>query len=86
MSEKKANKKTFTGLVVSSKMDKTIVVQISTKKLDPLYKKYVTKSVKYKAHDENNEANEGDTVNIIECRPISKEKTWMLQEIVERAK
>ncbi|MBN2625769.1 MAG: 30S ribosomal protein S17 [Spirochaetales bacterium] len=86
MSDKKANKKSFTGLVVSNKMDKTIVVQISTKKLDPLYKKYVTKSVKYKAHDEKNEANEGDTVNIIECRPVSKEKTWMLQEIVERAK
>jgi small subunit ribosomal protein S17 len=86
MSEKKINKKTFTGLVVSSKMDKTIVVKISTKKLDPLYKKYVSKSVKYKAHDEKNEANEGDTVRILECRPISKDKTWMLQEIVERAK
>lgn len=86
MSEKKINKRSFTGLVVSSKMDKTIVVKISTKKLDPLYKKYVSKSVKYKAHDEKNEANEGDTVKIIECRPISKEKTWVLQEIVERAR
>ncbi len=86
MSEKKTNKKIFTGLVVSSKMDKTIVVKISTKKLDPLYKKYISKSVKYKAHDEKNEANEGDTVRIIECRPISKEKTWTLQEVVERAR
>ena len=86
MSEKKVNKKIFTGLVVSSKMDKTIVVKISTKKLEPLYKKYISKSVKYKAHDEKNEANEGDTVQIIECRPISKEKTWVLQEIVERAR
>lgn len=86
MSEKKITKKSFTGLVVSNKMDKTIVVKISTKKLDPLYKKYVSKSVKYKAHDEKNEANEGDTVRIIECRPISKEKTWVLQDIVERAR
>ena len=86
MSENKVNKKVFTGLVVSDKMDKTIVVKISTKKLDPLYKKYVSKSVKYKAHDEKNEANEGDVVRIIECRPISKEKTWTLQEIVERAR
>lgn len=86
MSENKVNKKVFTGLVVSNKMDKTIVVKISTKKLDPLYKKYISKSVKYKAHDEKNEANEGDTVTIIECRPISKEKTWTLQEIVERAR
>ena len=86
MSEKITNKKVFTGLVVSSKMDKTIVVKISTKKLDTLYKKYISKSVKYKAHDEKNEANEGDVVRIIECRPISKEKTWVLQEIVERAR
>ncbi|MDC7219844.1 MAG: 30S ribosomal protein S17 [Spirochaetales bacterium] len=86
MSDKTVNKKSFTGLVVSNKMDKTIVVKISTKKLDPLYKKYVSKSVKYKAHDEKNEANEGDTVRILECRPISKDKTWVLQEIVERAK
>ncbi len=86
MSDTKINKKSFTGLVVSSKMDKTIVVKISTHKLDPLYKKYISKSVKYKAHDENNEANEGDTVRILECRPISKDKTWVLQEIVERAK
>jgi small subunit ribosomal protein S17 len=72
MSDKITNKKIFTGLVVSNKMDKSIVVQISTKKLDPLYKKYISKSVKFKAHDEKNEANEGDTVRIIECRPISK--------------
>jgi small subunit ribosomal protein S17 len=86
MSDKITNKKIFTGLVVSNKMDKSIVVQISTKKLDPLYKKYISKSVKFKAHDEKNEANEGDTVRIIECRPISKDKTWMLQAIIERAR
>lgn len=84
--EKKTNKKVFTGLVVSDKMDKTVVVKITTKVLHPLYKKYVTKSVKYKAHDENNDANTGDTVKIMECRPISKEKCWKLQEVIERAK
>lgn len=84
--EQKTNKKVFTGVVTSNKMDKTIVVKISTKKLHPLYKKYVTKSVKYKAHDEKNDANIGDTVRIQECRPVSKDKNWSLQEILERAK
>jgi len=86
MENKKTNKKIFTGLVVSDKMDKTVVVKITTKVLHPLYKKYVTKSVKYKAHDENNDAKAGDTVRIIECRPISKEKCWNMQEVIERAK
>ncbi|MDA3810947.1 MAG: 30S ribosomal protein S17 [Spirochaetaceae bacterium] len=86
MENKKTNKKVFTGLVVSDKMDKTVVVKITTKVLHPLYKKYVTKSVKYKAHDEQNDAKTGDTVKIIECRPISKEKCWNLQEVIERAK
>jgi small subunit ribosomal protein S17 len=86
MENKKTNKKIFTGLVVSDKMDKTVVVKITTKVLHPLYKKYVTKSVKYKAHDENNDAKTGDTVKIIECRPMSKEKCWNLQEVIERAK
>ncbi|MDA3851380.1 MAG: 30S ribosomal protein S17 [Spirochaetaceae bacterium] len=86
MSETKTNKKEFTGLVVSNKMDKTIVVEITTKKPHPLYRKYVTTSVKYKAHDENNQANAGDTVRIVECRPVSKYKTWKLAEIIERAR
>lgn len=86
MENRKTNKKVFTGLVVSDKMDKTVVVKITTKVLHPLYKKYVTKSVKYKAHDEKNDAKAGDTVRIIECRPMSKEKTWNLQEVIERAK
>jgi small subunit ribosomal protein S17 len=86
MENRKSNKKVFTGLVVSDKMDKTIVVKITTKILHPLYRKYVTKSVKYKAHDENNDAKSGDTVKIIECRPMSKEKVWNMQEIIERAK
>lgn len=83
---KKAAKREFVGLVTSDKMDKTIVVQVSTWKLHRLYKKYVTKSKKYHAHDEHNEAHIGDTVRICETRPLSKTKTWKLVNIVERAK
>ena len=79
-------KKSYTGRVVSDKMDKTIVVEISTMKLHRLYKKYVTHSKRLKAHDEQNEAHTGDTVRVIEARPYSKEKCWKLTEIVERAK
>ena len=82
----KSAKRSFVGLVTSDKMDKTIVVTISSKKMDRLYKKYVTRSKKYMAHDENNEAHVGDTVRIVECRPLSKNKCWRLAEIVERAK
>lgn len=84
--EKKTNKRVFTGLVVSDKMDKTIVVSVARRKLHRLYKKYLTQTKKIKAHDENNEAHQGDTVRVIECRPMSKDKTWQLLEIVERAK
>ena len=79
-------KRSFVGLVTSEKMDKTIVVTIATKKMDRLYKKYVTRSKKYMAHDENNDAHIGDTVRIVECRPLSKDKCWRLAEIIERAK
>ena len=79
-------KRSFVGLVTSEKMDKTIVVTIATKKMDRLYKKYVTRTKKYMAHDENNDAHEGDTVRIVECRPLSKNKCWRLAEIIERAK
>ena len=79
-------KRSFVGLVTSDKMDKTIVVTISSKKMDRLYKKYVTRSKKYMAHDENNDAHIGDTVRIVECRPLSKNKCWRVAEIVERAK
>ena len=82
----KTAKRSFVGLVTSEKMDKTIVVTIATKKMDRLYKKYVTRTKKYMAHDENNEAHVGDTVRIVECRPLSKNKCWRLAEIVERAK
>ena len=82
----KPSKRSFVGLVTSDKMDKTIVVTIATKKMDRLYKKYVTRTKKYMAHDENNDAHVGDTVRIVECRPLSRNKTWRLAEIVERAK
>ena len=82
----KSGNREFVGVVVSDKMNKTIVVEVRTKKLHKLYKKYVSTSKKYKAHDEENTANIGDTVRIIECRPISKEKTWRLVEVLERVK
>lgn len=82
----KTSKRSFVGLVTSDKMDKTIVVTIATKKMDRLYKKYVTKSKKYMAHDELNDAHVGDTVRIVECRPLSRNKCWRLAEIIERAK
>ncbi len=82
----KIEKKQFVGQVVSDKMEKTITVTVTTKALHPLYKKYVTRSKKYKTHDENNEAHIGDTVRIIESRPMSKDKRWRLVEVVERAK
>jgi small subunit ribosomal protein S17 len=79
-------KRIFTGKVVSNKMDKTIVVLIENRKLHRLYKKYVTMSKKIKAHDPKNECGIDDTVRVIECRPMSKEKRWHLLEIVEKAK
>ena len=82
----KTKKRSFVGLVTSDKMDKTVVVTVATKKMDRLYKKYVTRTKKYMAHDENNDAHIGDTVRIVECRPLSKNKCWRLAEIVERAK
>lgn len=86
MVQTKKGKREFVGIVTSDKMDKTIVVSIVSKTLHPLYKKYVTRIKKVKAHDENNEAKQGDRVRVVECRPISKEKCWKLAEIVERAK
>ena len=70
----KAGKHSYVGIVTSDKMDKTIVVSVSTKKMDRLYKKYVTSTKKCKAHDEKNEAHIGDTVMIFESRPLSKDK------------
>jgi small subunit ribosomal protein S17 len=82
----KSGKKEFTGIVKSDNMNKTSVVAIETLALHPLYKKYVKRVKKVKAHDEKNDAKIGDRVRVIECRPLSKEKHWKLVEILERAK
>jgi small subunit ribosomal protein S17 len=74
------------GVVVSNKMDKTIVVAEKRKVKHPIYGKFVNKTTKYYAHDEQNTCNEGDTVRIMETRPLSKQKGWRLVEIIERAK
>ena len=79
-------RKTRTGKVVSNKMDKTIVVAIVDHVKHPLYGKIVKRTYKLKAHDENNECNMGDTVKVMETRPLSKEKRWRLVEIIEKAK
>ena len=79
-------RKERTGVVVSNKMDKSIVVQISRKVKHPVYGKVVKKSSKFMAHDEKNDCNIGDTVRIMETRPLSKDKCWRLVEIIERAK
>ena len=84
--EEKSRKKVLTGQVVSDKMEKTIVVAIQGRKLHRLYKKYVKNTKKIKAHDETNDARIGDTVQVIECRPMSKDKCWRLTKVVERAK
>ncbi|MBN1518983.1 MAG: 30S ribosomal protein S17 [Spirochaetales bacterium] len=80
------DKQVLQGIVVSDKMDKTIVVEIMMRKLHPLYKKYLTRSNKVKAHDETNDAKVGDTVRVEETRPLSRDKRWRLAEIVERAR
>ena len=79
-------RKTRVGIVTSDKMDKTVVVTIKDRVKHPLYNKTVDKSVKYKAHDENNECGVGDKVQIMECRPMSKDKNWRVVEIIEKAK
>ena len=79
-------RKTRVGIVTSDKMDKTVVVTIKDRVKHPLYNKIVDKSVKYKAHDENNECGVGDKVQIMECRPMSKDKNWRVVEVIEKAK
>ena len=83
---KRNERKVRVGKVVSDKMDKTIVVAIEELIQHKLYKKSVKRTVKFKAHDENNEAQVGDKVSIMETRPLSKEKRWRLVQIVEKAK
>jgi small subunit ribosomal protein S17 len=84
--EKRNLRKERIGLVVSNKMDKSIVVQIERRFRHEIYGKFVKKTNKFIAHDENNECNIGDTVRIMETRPLSKNKNWRLVEILERAK
>ena len=77
--------RTLVGQVVSNRMDKTIAVVVERRVAHPLYKKYVRRRTKLLAHDANNECNEGDTVAIEECRPLSKRKAWRLQRVLTRA-
>ena len=84
--EERNLRKTRIGVVVSDKMDKTIVVAVHDNVRHPLYKKIVKKTYKLKAHDEKNDCRMGDTVKVMETRPLSKDKRWRLVEIVERAK
>ena len=86
MAEVRGMRKTRTGVVVSDKMDKTIVVEIRTRVKHPLYGKIMNRTKRFKAHDENNQCGIGDTVRIMECRPLSKDKNWRLVEIIEKAK
>ena len=86
MSEQRGLRKTRQGVVVSDKMDKTIVVAITTRVRHPLYGKIVKRTTKLKAHDEENACGIGDTVRIMETRPLSKTKRWRLVQIIERAK
>ena len=79
-------RKTRVGKVVSDKMDKTIVVAIEDNVKHPKYGKVIKRTIKFKAHDENNECREGDTVKIMETRPLSKDKRWRLVEVIEKAK
>ena len=79
-------RKTRVGILTSDKMDKTVVVTIKDKVRHPLYNKIVNRTVKYKAHDEDNTCGVGDKVQIMECRPMSKDKRWRVVEIIEKAK
>ncbi len=86
MSEERNLRKTRVGTVVSDKMDKTVVVAIVDNVRHPLYKKIVKRTIKLKAHDENNECNIGDKVQVMETRPLSKDKRWRIVSILEKAK
>ena len=81
----RGKRKTLTGVVSSDKMDKTVIVMVNRMVLHPVYKKYIRKRTKVKAHDEGNNCHIGDKVLLIETRPLSKEKRWRVKEILERA-
>jgi len=85
VAEERNRRKELIGRVVSDKMDKTIVVSVETYKRHPLYKKRIKYTKKYKAHDENNQAKQGDLVRIMETRPLSRHKRWRLVEIIEKS-
>ncbi|TVR14211.1 MAG: 30S ribosomal protein S17 [Balneolaceae bacterium] len=82
----RSQRRTRTGKVVSDRMDKSITVAVDRQIKHPIYGKFITKTTKYMAHDENNDANTGDTVLIMSTRPLSKRKSWRLVDIIERAK
>ncbi|MBW6484715.1 MAG: 30S ribosomal protein S17 [Syntrophobacterales bacterium] len=84
--EKRGKKTTIEGVVISDKMDKTIVVRVERLVKHPIFHKYVKRFVKYKSHDEGNDCRKGDRVMIAESRPLSKEKRWRMVQIVEKAK
>ena len=86
MSEVRGMRKTRVGVVISDKMDKTIVVAVKTRVRHPLYGKIMNRTTKIKAHDEKNECGIGDTVRVMETRPLSHDKRWRLVEIIEKAK
>ena len=85
MSEQKKAARSISGVVISNKMDKTVTVLVERLEKHALYKKYIRKSTKLHAHDELNECNEGDKVQIEECRPLSKSKSWRVIDVVSRA-
>ena len=82
---KRGKRKVLEGVVTSDKMDKTVVVQVDHRVLHPVYRKYMKRSVRYKAHDPLNDCRAGDRVRIRETRPLSKEKCWRVSEVLERA-
>jgi small subunit ribosomal protein S17 len=84
--ETRGRRKTRQGKVVSDKMDKTVVVSVESRVRHPLYGRIVRRSKRFKAHDENNDFHVGDTVEITECRPLSKDKCWRVSRLIERAK
>lgn len=86
MTDQQDSTRILTGLVVSNKMDKTVTIMVERKVQHPLYGKFIRRSTKVHAHDEDNQCQIGDTVTVEQCRPISKSKTWRLVKVLERAK
>lgn len=85
MDKQRGNRSTRTGIVVSDKMDKTVVVRVDQVVKHRVYKKYIKRTINFKAHDELNSCGAGDKVLIVECRPLSKDKRWRVREVLEKA-